>query len=73
MWVVCVFDGGVNNVFDEHSMGKFVFTVTGNVEEVVCLHAARFLQHLHDRCLNLRVRIVNVNEDLLDSITVQAA
>ena len=66
-------DGEFDEVLNKQGVGALRLVVPRNVNKIVSLHAAGLLEHLDDGLLDCLVRIVDMDEDLLDSVWVQAA
>ena len=67
-----VLDSMFDQVFDEHCVLELVLAVTGDLNKVIGLHTDTRLKHLYDSLLDLLVGVVDVDEDLLDRVTIQA-
>ena len=70
---VSIFDCNSNEVLNQHGMRALRLVVPRNLYKIIRLHAARFLEQLHDGLLNRLIRVIYMDEDLLDSVWVQAA
>ena len=55
-------------VLNQDGVLELRLTVTSNFNEVIILHSAGLFEHLDNRLLNLLVRIVHMDEDLLDCV-----
>ena len=65
----CMFE----HVLHQDRVLELTLVLTRNANKVVRLHAAGLLEHLNDGLLNLLVRVVDVDEDLLHGVGVERA
>ena len=70
---VPIVDGNFDEVLNQKGMRALRLVVPRNLYKIICLHAARFLEQLHDGLLDRLIWVVYMDEDLLDSVWVQAA
>ena len=70
---VPIFDCNPDEVLNQHGMRALRLVVPRNLYKIIRLHTARFLEQLHNGLLDRLIRVVYMDEDLLDSVWVQAA
>lgn len=73
-FVVCILEcnGVVDEILAQDGVRHLCLTVSRDIKEVVSLDMTGLLEYFNDSLLDLLVRVVDVDENLLDRVRVQA-